>query len=110
MSIAQNVFTTRLEFGLVATVPGVSPALVLSAGADSLKDAVAQISPRCANCVQPGMFGHIPALFPSEPFNPQALSTTFLVAMALGGVSLAGAFVVEWRSVKGKNMATAMAA
>ncbi|KAJ7301500.1 major facilitator superfamily domain-containing protein [Mycena albidolilacea] len=92
-SIAQNVFTTRLEFALVATVPGVSPALVLSAGADSLKDAVAPEFLR----------GVLIA------YN-QALSTTFLVAMALGEVSLAGAFVVEWRSVMGKKMAMAMAA
>ncbi|KAJ6553897.1 hypothetical protein B0H10DRAFT_2241681 [Mycena sp. CBHHK59/15] len=40
ISIAQNVFTNKLVFGLVAHVPGVSPTLVLSAGATSLKTAI----------------------------------------------------------------------
>ncbi|KAF7364257.1 DHA14-like major facilitator [Mycena sanguinolenta] len=86
VSIAQNVFTNRLVTGLIATVPDVSPSFVLSAGADSLKNSVA------------------PEFLPGvlSAYN-QALTTTFYVAMALGGVSVVGAFAVEWLSVKGKN-------
>ncbi|KAJ7104358.1 major facilitator superfamily domain-containing protein [Mycena belliarum] len=87
ISIAQNVFTNKLVSGLVAHVPGVSPALVLSAGATSLKDAVPPQS--------------LPAVL--EVYN-QALVATFYVSIAMACISLVGALVVEWRSIKGKSI------
>ncbi|KAJ7473143.1 DHA14-like major facilitator [Mycena galericulata] len=92
IAIAQTVFTTSLVSGITAHVPGLDPSVVLSAGADSLKETVA------------------PAFLPAVTavYN-QALSSAFIVAMAMAGVSLVGAFVVEWRSVKGKKMEATMA-
>ncbi|KAJ7454171.1 major facilitator superfamily domain-containing protein [Mycena latifolia] len=93
ISIAQNVFTNKLVEGLIADVPGVSPALVLSAGATSLKNAVA------------------PEFLPGvlEAYN-QALVAAFDVALAMACLSLVGALVVEWRSIKGKSIEMAMGA
>ncbi|KAJ6603604.1 putative efflux pump antibiotic resistance protein [Mycena vulgaris] len=93
ISIAQNVFTNKLVSGLLANVPGVSPVLVLSAGATSLKDAVA-----------PEFLAGV-----LEAYN-QALVSAFYVAIAMSCLSLLGALVVEWRSIKGKNIEMAMGA
>ncbi|KAJ7485872.1 major facilitator superfamily domain-containing protein [Mycena latifolia] len=93
ISIAQNVFTNKLVSGLIANVPGVSPALVLSAGATSLKDAVA---PEFLQGVL-------------EAYN-QALVAAFYVAIAMSCLSLVGALFVEWRSIKGKDIEMTMGA
>ncbi|KAJ7229759.1 major facilitator superfamily domain-containing protein [Mycena haematopus] len=87
VAIAQSVFTSRLVSGLVATVPGVSPALVLSDGANSLKDVIA-----------PELLSDVLIVY------NQALMMAFYVSMALGVIALAGACAVEWRSVKEKNV------
>ncbi|KAF8183479.1 MFS transporter [Mycena galopus ATCC 62051] len=91
ISIAQNVFTNKLVSGLLANVPGVSPALVLSAGATSLAEAVA------------------PQFLPGvlQAYN-DALIAAFYVAIAMACLSLVGSLVVEWRSIKGKNIEMAM--
>ncbi|KAJ6498271.1 major facilitator superfamily transporter [Mycena vulgaris] len=93
VAIAQNVFTASLVSGLVATVPGVSPKLVLSNGANSLKGVIA-----------PEFRSSVVLVY------NQALMMPFYVAMALGAIALAGACAVEWRSVKGKNIETSMVA
>ncbi|KAJ6526660.1 major facilitator superfamily transporter [Mycena capillaripes] len=87
VAIAQSIFTTSLVSGIVATVPGVSPKVVLSDGANSLKDVVP------------------PEFLPSVllVYN-QALMMPFYVAMVLGVIGFAGACAVEWRSVKGKEV------
>ncbi|KAJ7618867.1 MFS transporter [Mycena polygramma] len=87
ISIAQNVFTNKLVSGLLAKVPGVSPVLVLSAGATSLKSAVA-----------PEFLAGV-----LEAYN-DALIAAFYVAIAMACVSLIGALFVEWRSIKGKGI------
>ncbi|KAJ6609417.1 major facilitator superfamily domain-containing protein [Mycena sp. CBHHK59/15] len=87
VSIGQATFTTILVAGLAQNVPGVDPAVVLSAGADSLKSAV------------------YPAYLESVLFAyNQGLTSAFIVALVVAGVALLGAFMVEWRSVKGKNI------
>ncbi|KAJ6603601.1 major facilitator superfamily transporter [Mycena vulgaris] len=93
ISIAQNVFANKLVSGLVENVPGVSPKLVLSAGATSLKDAVA-----------PEFLAGV-----LEAYN-QALVAAFYVAIAMSCLSLVGAVAMEWRSIKGKDTEKAMAA
>ncbi|KAJ6615069.1 MFS transporter [Mycena sp. CBHHK59/15] len=91
ISIGQNVFTNKLVSGLAAHVPGVDPALVLSAGATSLKSAVdAQ---------------YLPAVL--QVYNT-ALMSAFYVSIAMACLSLVGALVIEWRSIKGKNIEMAM--
>ncbi|KAJ7784934.1 putative efflux pump antibiotic resistance protein [Mycena maculata] len=93
VAIAQSVFTSSLVSGLVATVPGVSPKIVLSDGANSLKDVIA------------------PEFLPSVLLSyNQALMGSFYVSMALGIVAFAGSCVVEWRSVKGKKVEASMGA
>ncbi|KAF8211711.1 major facilitator superfamily domain-containing protein [Mycena galopus ATCC 62051] len=87
VAIAQSVFTSRLVSGLVATVPSVSPTLVLSNGADSLKEVIAS--------------EFLPDVLVA--YN-QALMMAFYVSMALGVIALAGACAVEWRSVKEKKV------
>ncbi|KAK7049109.1 major facilitator superfamily transporter [Favolaschia claudopus] len=87
VSIAQNVFTNTFISRLTATVPSISATLILSAGADSLK---AAIPPRFFQAVL-------------IAYN-EALSSAFIVAMSLAGLSFAGAFLVEWRSVKGRSI------
>ncbi|KAJ6474776.1 putative efflux pump antibiotic resistance protein [Mycena sanguinolenta] len=86
VAIAQSVFTSSLVSGLVATVPGVSPTIVLTDGANSLKDVIAA--------------EFLPDVL--IVYN-QALMMAFYVSMALGVIALAGACAVEWRSVKDNN-------
>ncbi|KAJ7124622.1 major facilitator superfamily transporter [Mycena crocata] len=92
ISIAQNVFANKLVSGL-AGVPGVSPALVLSAGATSLKNAIPE--------------AQLPAVLVA--YN-QALMAAFDVAVAMSCFSLVGALIMEWRSIKGKNIEMAVGA
>ncbi|KAJ7909119.1 major facilitator superfamily transporter [Mycena leptocephala] len=93
ISIAQNVFTNKLVSGLTHHVPGVSPLLVLSAGATSLKKLVPAEELAAVLVV----------------YN-EALITCFYVAVAMASLSLFGALAVEWRSIKGKNVEMSMGA
>ncbi|KAJ7200941.1 major facilitator superfamily transporter [Mycena haematopus] len=91
ISIAQNVFTNKLVSGLLSKVPDVSPALVLSSGATSLKD-------------------NVPSQYLSDVllvYN-DALAAAFYVAIAMSGLSLFGSLAVEWRNIKGKKMEVAV--
>ncbi|KAJ7163944.1 putative efflux pump antibiotic resistance protein [Mycena crocata] len=87
ISVGQNVFTNKLVSGLVSQVPGVSPLLVLSAGATSLK-----------NAVDPQYFSAV-----LEVYN-DALVSAFYVSIAMAGFSLIGSLCMEWKSIKGKNI------
>ncbi|KAJ7183209.1 major facilitator superfamily domain-containing protein [Mycena filopes] len=87
ISVGQNVFQNKLISGLVAKVPGVSPMLVISSGATSLKNA---IDPQ-----------YLPAVL--EVYNT-ALVNAFYVSIAMGALSLVGSTLTEWKSVKGKNI------
>ncbi|KAJ7446316.1 major facilitator superfamily domain-containing protein [Mycena latifolia] len=89
ISIAQNVFTSKLVSGLVATVPGVSPSLVLSTGATSLKDAIA-----------PEFLSGVLLVY------NQAVVAAFYVATAMASLALVGALVIEWRNIKSQGKDT----
>ncbi|KAJ7499726.1 DHA14-like major facilitator [Mycena latifolia] len=91
LSVAQNVFTNKLVSGLVSQVPGINPAIVLTAGATSLRDSV---DPQ-----------YLPAVL--SVYN-QALVSGFYVSIAMACLSLIGALAIEWKSVKGKNIEMAM--
>ncbi|KAJ6577449.1 putative MFS multidrug transporter [Mycena capillaripes] len=90
ISVGQNVFQNKLVSGLVARVPGVSPVLVLSAGATNLKNAINAIDPQALPIVL-------------EVYN-DALVSAFYVSIAMAAISLVGALVMEWRSIKGKRI------
>ncbi|KAJ7499973.1 DHA14-like major facilitator [Mycena latifolia] len=91
LSVGQNVFTNKLVSGLVSQVPGINPAIVLTAGATSLRDS---IDPQ-----------YLPAVL--SVYN-QALVSGFYVSIAMACLSLIGALAIEWKSVKGKNIEMAM--
>ncbi|KAJ6598716.1 MFS transporter [Mycena sp. CBHHK59/15] len=93
ISIAQNVFTNKLVFGLVAHVPGVSPTLVLSAGATSLKTAIPA--------------EYLPAVL--QVYNDALMSAVY-VSVAMTVLSFVGAAAMEWKSIKGKNIEMATGA
>ncbi|KAF8176729.1 major facilitator superfamily domain-containing protein [Mycena galopus ATCC 62051] len=87
ISVAQNLFQNRLISGLTSHVPEVSPELVFLIGARDLK-----------NTVDPQ---YLPAVL--EVYN-DALVAAFQAGIAMAGISLVGAAIVEWKSVKGKKM------
>ncbi|KAJ7636474.1 major facilitator superfamily domain-containing protein [Roridomyces roridus] len=90
VSIGQNVFTNKLVQGLVKNVPGIDPSLVLAIGATDLRDAI-----------QPQF---VPEVL--EVYN-QALVAAFYVSIAMAGLSLFGALLVEWKSIKVKSVEVA---
>ncbi|KAJ7021451.1 DHA14-like major facilitator [Mycena alexandri] len=91
VSVGQNVFTNKLTSGLASNVPGVNPSIVLNAGATSLR-----------NAVDPQYLSAVISVY------NDALVTAFYVSVAMACLSLAGALVIEWKSVKGKNIEMAM--
>ncbi|KAJ7661537.1 major facilitator superfamily transporter [Mycena polygramma] len=91
VSVAQNVFQNKLAAGLAASVPNVNPAIVLKAGATSLRTAIDAAD--------------LPAVL--EVYNT-ALVSAFYVSIAMACLSLVGALAIEWKSVKGKNVEMAM--
>lgn len=93
VSVGQNVFTNRLISGVARTAPGLDPDIVLHVGATSLKQ---QIPPRYLSGVQ-------------EAYN-DSLTHTWVVSVALASMTILGAALVEWRSVKGKKLGGVAAA
>ncbi|KAJ6466534.1 major facilitator superfamily domain-containing protein [Mycena vitilis] len=87
ISVGQNVFQNKLLSGLLSRVPGVSPVVVFAAGATNLKNA---IDPQ-----------YLPVVL--EVYN-DALVSAFYVSIAMASLSLLGGLVMEWRSMKGKNI------
>jgi len=85
--VAQNVFTDKIISNLQAHVPNISPVLVLNAGATELQKVIAAQD--------------FPAVL--DAYNG-AITTTLFVAVAVASVSIVGALVMEWKSVKGKMM------
>ena len=82
ISIAQNVFTNRLIFGL-KSVPEVNPKIVLDAGATNIKTAV-----------DPQYLAGV--IFQYS----KALTQTFYIPAAFASLLIVGAAGIEWRSVK----------
>ncbi|KAJ7671545.1 major facilitator superfamily domain-containing protein [Mycena polygramma] len=87
ISVGQNVFQNKLLSGLVSRVPGVAPVIVFAAGATNLKNA---IDPQ-----------YLPVVL--EVYN-NALVSAFYVSIAMASLSLLGGLIMEWRSMKGKNI------
>lgn len=87
VSVAQNVETNQLLKGLVKSVPGIDPSIVLNTGATQLR-----------NIVPAQYVGQVLEVYNS------ALSKTFYVGVATAILSMVGAVFVEWKSVKGKKI------
>ncbi|GAM88797.1 hypothetical protein ANO11243_068310 [Dothideomycetidae sp. 11243] len=87
VSVAQNVETNELLKGLLRSVPDLDPKIVLNTGATQLRNIV-------------------PVQYVSqvlEVYNG-ALTKTFYVGVATACLSMLGAVLVEWKSVKGKKV------
>lgn len=93
ISVAQNVFTNQLLLNLKQVVPGLDPAMVLATGYTSLKTVIPQ-----------QFYAGVQTAYNSS------IMDTFYVAVATSVVSIFGAVALEWKSVKGKKMAPAIAA
>ena len=89
LSVGQNIFTNQLLKGIIANVPGINPALVINSGATSLRENI------------PARF--LPAV--QVAYN-KALTQTWYVSVAMACMSIFGAAVIEWKSVKGKKLET----
>jgi hypothetical protein len=85
VSVAQNSFDTKLVSGLTQLVHGLSPEEIVNTGATDLRDVV-----------PPGQLRSILVAY------NLALREVFVVATSIGCLSIFGALLVEWRSVKGK--------
>lgn len=88
VSVAENVFTTRLLSNVVAKLPQLNPQQVVQTGATQLKGLV-----------------HTPAELKTllVAYNG-ALTHSFEVALALSCLTIIGAAAMEWKSVKGKQL------
>lgn len=89
VSVAQNVNTNQLLSGLARTVPTLNPAIVLRTGATELK-----------NIVPPDMLEGVLIAY------NDALTRTFYVAVATAALSIVGAALIEFKSVKVKKVTT----
>ncbi|KXJ85929.1 major facilitator superfamily transporter [Microdochium bolleyi] len=92
IAVGQTVFTNRLAQEIVATLPGVDPAIILASGATNLK-----------NILSADQLVQAIAAYNT------ALTTTFFVGVGLAVATLVGSSLVEWKSVKGKNIEMGMA-
>lgn len=83
ISVANNLFDSRLVAGLSSIVQGVDSATIISSGASDLKNIVS------------------PALLPLvlQKYN-EALRGPFYLATALAAATILGSATMEWRSVK----------
>jgi hypothetical protein len=92
LSVGQNIFTNKLLKGVIATVPGIDPSLVLHSGATDLKKNI------------PAHF--LPAV--QTAYN-KALTQTWYVSVAMACATVFGVVWVEWKSVKSKKPKTVVA-
>ncbi|EON64992.1 hypothetical protein W97_04227 [Coniosporium apollinis CBS 100218] len=90
ISVGQNVFTNTLIKNLAIEAPRVPTGLVLMTGATDINRAVQALSP---DLVQPVL----------RAYNT-ALTQTWYVSVAMSVLSIFGAAVVQWKSVKGKKI------
>lgn len=92
VSVGQNVFTNRLLSGIRTAAPGIDPEFVTKVGATELAK---QIPPQFLLGVR-------------IAYN-DALTQAWYVAVAMSALSMLGAVLVEWKSVKGKKVETVAA-
>lgn len=87
VSVGQNVFTNRLQAGLMQEAKGFDASMILKLGATTLKSAV------------PAQY--LPGVLVA--YN-RALTQTWYVSVAMACLTLFGTAALEWKSVKGKKI------
>ncbi|MCJ1437530.1 hypothetical protein MMC27_006917 [Xylographa pallens] len=86
ISVAQNVLETKLIAGL-SDLPDFDPYQIVNMGATEIRGSVpSHLLPVVLNAYN------------------NAITNLFMVAVALAAISILGALLVEWKSVKGKNL------
>jgi MFS family permease len=90
VSIAQNVLSTKLISGL-AGLPNLDPRVIVNLGATELRDYVG--------------LEHLGEVL--RVYN-HVLDEVFMVAAIVAAMSILGAILTEWKSVKGKNLKGAL--
>jgi MFS family permease len=93
VSIGNNVFSNKLVQYLAEYAPNLDTTLILRTGATSVQSVVDKAD--------------LPGLILAYS---DAITQTFMVCAAVASISILGAAIVEWKSVKGKNLAAAGAA
>jgi hypothetical protein len=89
VAAGNNVLDDQLLRGLEASaLPGVNPHAVLSAGATSFR-----------SVVPPSVLAAVVAMY------EQAVQKTFQAALIISCISVVGAVMIEWKSIKGKKRA-----
>ncbi len=87
ISIAQNIFSNTLIKEIPKQTKGVNPALVMAAGATHVHSVV---SPE-----------QLPGVLVA--YN-KAVTSSFVLAIACGGLAFCVSWMFEWKSVKGKKL------
>jgi hypothetical protein len=87
ISIAQNIFSNTLIKEIPKHAPRVDPMVVMMAGATHVREVVS-----------PGQLEGV--LF---AYN-KAVTSSFVLAIACGGMAFAASWMFEWKSVKGKKL------
>lgn len=87
ISIAQNIFSNTLVKQLPIQAPTVNLRTIIAAGATHVREVVT------------------PAQLPGVllAYN-QAVTSTFILPIAVGGLAALSSLLMEWKSVKGKSL------
>jgi hypothetical protein len=93
ISIAQNIFTNTLVKELPLLVPDVKPLVIIAAGATHIREVV---TPQ-----------QLPGTLLS--YN-KAITTAFILPIAVGGLAFLSSLLFEWKSIKGKSLVSGSAA
>jgi hypothetical protein len=87
ISIAENIFSNELVKQVQRNVPGVNPELILNAGATNVQTVVPK-----------DLLPEVTQAFST------AVTTAFILPIAVGGLAFFSSLLFEWKSVKGKNL------
>lgn len=87
VSIAQNIFTNTLIKQLPILAPGVNVAKVVMYGASRVQDAA-----------PPNLIPGVRAAY------DKAVTTAFIMPIAVSGLAFLASLMMEWKSVKGKKL------
>lgn len=87
VSIAQNIFSNTLKQQLPKLAPTVDPRVIVAAGATHIREAV-----------RPGQLAGVLLAY------NKAITTAFILPIAVGGLAFLASLMMEWRSVKGKKL------
>lgn len=89
VSIAQNIFTNTLIKQLPIQAPGVNVARVVQYGASHVRESVAKT---------PGLLPGVLRAY------DKAITTAFIMPIAVSGLAFLASLMMQWRSVKGKKL------